>query len=814
MEDTPVRSNIQAVTVEDEMRVSYMDYAMSVIVGRALPDVRDGLKPVHRRSLFAMRELGNAHDKPYKKSARVVGDVIGKYHPHGDTAVYDTIVRMAQDFSLRYLLVDGQGNFGSIDGDAPAAMRYTEVRMTRLAGELLDDIDKDTVDWAPNYDDSLREPVVLPARFPNLLVNGSGGIAVGMATNIPPHNLGEIVDACIALIRKPAIKDEALLRMVPGPDFPTGAFIYGLEGIRSAYLTGRGSIQMRARARIEKAEKKGKTAIVVTELPYQVNKARLTERIAELVRDRKIEGISDLRDESDREGMRLVIELRRDEVPEVILNQLYSLTQMQSTFGVQMLAIHRGRPVLCDLRTALRHFIDFRVEVVIRRTRFELTRAEERAHILEGYRIALDNLDAVIALIRKSADTPTARAGLMARFGLSEIQANAILELRLARLTAMERDKILKELSEVKAEIKRLRAILADEGKLLDVIVGELLAVKERYADPRRTEIVADTGEIRVEDLIANEEVLVTVSHAGYIKRNALDLYRSQARGGKGLSGMDIREDDFVEQAFVAATHNTVLFFTDRGRAFSLKVHELPDLGRTARGKAIVNLINVGKGEAVTAFLPIKEFVEGHYILMATAGGTVKKTDLTAFAHVRSSGLIALGLEEGDRLIAAALTDGTRELVIAAHSGQSVRFAESDVRPQGRTAAGVIGIRLGRNDRVVGMEVVNEKPYLLTVTERGFGKRSRIEDYPLQGRGGKGVRAVKTGERVGRLAGILLVGDDEEIIAITDEGRLIRVPGSEISVIGRDSQGVKLIDIVREGKEKVAAIARLAVEKT
>ncbi len=808
-----LRPNIHPVAVEDEMRTSYVDYAMSVIVGRALPDVRDGLKPVHRRALFAMRELGNTHDKPYKKSARVVGDVIGKYHPHGDTAVYDTIVRMAQDFSLRYLLVDGQGNFGSVDGDAPAAMRYTEVRLTRLAGELLDDLDKDTVDWGPNYDDSLQEPITLPARFPNLLVNGSAGIAVGMATNIPPHNLGEIIDATIALIRKPALKTEQLMKYVPGPDFPTGGLIIGLEGIRSAYLTGRGSIRMRARAVIEKTEKKNKTAIIVTELPYQVNKAKLIESIAELVRDKKIEGISDLRDESDREGMRIVIELRRDEVAEVILNQLYTQTAMQGTFGVHMLAIHRGRPVASDLATMLRAFIDFRVEVVTRRTRFELNKAEERAHILEGYQIALDNLDAVIALIRKSKDTAAARAGLMEKFALSEPQATAILELKLARLTAMERDKILAELAALKKEIARLKAILADEGKLLDVIVGELTAVKEAFGDQRRTEIVAEASEIRIEDLIANEEVLVTVSHAGYVKRNQLGFYRSQGRGGKGLAGMDIREDDFVERAFVASTHDTVLFFTDRGRTFALKVHELPDLGRTARGKAIVNLLDLGKEEKVTAFLPVKEFAEGSFIAMVTAKGTVKKTDLTAFAHIRSSGLIAINLEDGDRLIAALLTDGKREIIIATTDGQSIRFAESEVRPMGRNAAGVIGIRMDEGDRVIGAEVITDRPYLLTISERGYGKRSSLADYPVQGRGGKGVRAAKAGEKVGALAGILQVGDEEEIIAVTDEGRLIRVPVGQISLLGRDTQGVKIIDIGKGAKERVASIAPLVLEE-
>ncbi len=800
-----INAPIKLVNIEDEMKKSYMDYAMSVIVGRALPDVRDGLKPVHRRTLYAMHELGNAHNKAYKKSARIVGDVIGKYHPHGDTAVYDTIVRMAQDFSLRYLLVDGQGNFGSVDGDAAAAMRYTEIRMGRVAGELLQDIEKDTVEFGPNYDDTLTEPLVMPARFPNLLANGTSGIAVGMATNIPPHNMTELIDTCIMLIKKPAATIEDILKIMPGPDFPTGGFIYGTKGIRDAYTTGRGHIQMRARAIIER-QTKGKTRIVVTELPYQVNKARLAEKIAELVKDKRIEGIADLRDESDRDGMRLVVEIKRDEIAEVLLNQLYSMTQMKSTFGVQMLAIHRGQPLLADIKTFLGHFIDFRVEVVTRRTRFELDRAEERAHILEGLKVALENIDAVVGLIKKSADVPAARAGLIKKFGLSERQASAILEMRLSRLTGLEREKIDEELKAIKKEIRRLKGILADEKKLFAVIVGELTEIKERYGDERRTEIVQETAELSLEDLIVDEEMLVTVSHESYLKRTSTRMYRSQHRGGKGLTGLSMKDKDFAEHIFVATNHNYILFFTDQGRVHWLKVHEIPQFGRAARGKPIVNMLNLLDKEQVTAFLPIKEFSDDLYVVMGTEKGVVKKTALSAFANPRSSGIIAISLDKNDRLINTAITDGTKDLLISTFKGQGIRFHESDVRPMGRTARGVRGIRLEKRDRAVGMEVVNDAAYLLTVTEKGFGKRTAMKDYNPIKRGGKGVRSVRVVSKVGKLVGILQVGSEEEIMAITDAGRLIRIPVSGISIYGRNSQGVKLIDMT-DTNEKVVSVA-------
>jgi DNA gyrase subunit A len=802
---TQVNAPIDSINIEDEMKISYLDYAMSVIVGRALPDIRDGLKPVHRRTLYAMHDLGNVYNKAHKKSARVVGDTIGKYHPHGDTAVYDTIVRMAQDFSLRYPLVDGQGNFGSIDGDAAAAMRYTEIRMKRLASELIEDLDKETVDFGPNYDDTLTEPLVFPAAFPNLLVNGSSGIAVGMATNIPPHNLTEIIDACILLIEKPDATLDEIMDLVPGPDFPTGGFIYGVRGVRDAYTTGRGLIQLRARAVIER-QKKGKTKIVITEIPYQVNKARLIEKIAELVKEKKIEGISDLRDESDRDGMRVVVELRQDGIAEVVLNQLYSMTQMKTTFGVQMLAIHRNQPTLCTLEQMLGHFVDFRVEVVTRRTRFLLAKAEERAHILEGLKIALDNIDEVVELIKKSKDIPVAREGLMTRFGLSEAQANAILEMRLSRLTGLEREKIEQELKTVLAEISRLRGILADEKKLYTVIVDELKEIRDRYSDLRRTEIVVDTEDLSMEDLIVDEEMLVTVSHAGYIKRSAIGLYRSQHRGGKGLTGLSMKDLDFAEHIFTASTHDYILFFTNQGKVHWRKVHQMPQMGRAARGKNIINLLNLERDESVTAFMPVRDFTESHYIVMATKKGVVKKTDLKAYSNPRSGGIIALTLDEGDELISTVRTDGSRHLLLTSRLGQGIRFRETDARPMGRVTRGVRGINLAKNDEVVGMEVVNDSAYLLTVTERGFGKRTSMKDFNPIGRGGKGVRAVKVTEKVGRLVGTLQVGSEEQIMVITDAGRLIRISVEGISVYGRASQGVKLIDIT-EKDENVVSIA-------
>ncbi|MGD8352722.1 MAG: DNA gyrase subunit A [Pseudomonadota bacterium] len=798
---------IENINIEDEMKTSYLDYAMSVIVGRALPDVRDGLKPVHRRTIYTMNELGNTPGKAHKKSARIVGDVMGKYHPHGDQAIYDTVVRMAQDFSLRYPLIDGQGNFGSVDGDAAAAMRYTEIRMARLAGELLEDIDKETVDFGPNYDDTESEPLVLPARFPNLLVNGSSGIAVGMATNIPPHNLGEVIEACILLINKPDTTIEDLMKVLPAPDFPTGGFIYGTQGVKDAYSTGRGSIQMRARAVIER-HKKGKTAIVITELPYQVNKARLIEKIAELVKDKKVDGISDLRDESDREGMRIVIEVKREEGAEILLNQLYSQTQMKTTFGVQLLAIHRNQPATLTMPEILRHFINFRVEVVTRRTRYLLIKAEARAHILEGLKIALDNIDEVVELIKKSKDVAEARQALMVRFGLTDRQANAILEMRLSRLTGLERDKIEQELKDVLAEIDRLKGILSDEKKLYAVIIEELEEIRDKYTDERRTEIIIDTQEMSMEDLIVDEEVLVTVSHAGYIKRTSLSLYRSQQRGGKGLTGMSMRAEDFAEHIFVASTHSYILFFTDRGRVHWMKVHELPQMGRAARGKAIVNLLNLERGEEITAFLPVREFTDDHFIVMGTEKGVIKKTDLKSYSNPRAGGIIALGLDEGDRLIATALTDGTRHLLLASALGQGIRFKEADVRPMGRNARGVRGINLTKGDKVVGMEVVNDAAYMLTVTERGYGKRTPMKEYNAIGRGGKGVRAVRVSEKIGNLVGTLQVGSEEEIMVITNRGRLIRMPVSGISVYSRSSQGVKLINM-SDAQEKVVSIAMI-----
>ena len=798
------------VNIEDEMRKSYMDYAMSVIIGRALPDVRDGLKPVHRRVLFAMSELGNEWNKPYKKSARVVGDVIGKYHPHGDTAVYDTIVRMAQDFSMRYPLVDGQGNFGSIDGDSAAAMRYTEVRMARLAGELLADIDKETVDFGPNYDDSLQEPLVLPCKFPNLLVNGSEGIAVGMATKIPPHNLGEVIDALVAIIDNPALDFEELLTLVQGPDFPTAGFILGREGIREAYRTGRGIIQMRARALVEKDRRTGRESIVVTEIPFQVNKARLIEKIADLVKEKKIEGISDLRDESDREGMRIVIELKKDSIPEVILNQLYKMTQMQSSFGIIMLAIVSGQPRILSLHEVLEKFIEHRKEIVTRRCIFELKKAEARAHILEGLKIALENIDEVIEIIKTSANSGEARERLMTRFAFSEAQAQAILDMRLHRLTGLERDKILAEYRDILALIARLKEILASEVEILKIIKGELLEIKERYGDARRTEIVDRTGELSLEDLIVEEDMVVTVTHGGYIKRNAVSLYRAQRRGGKGKTGIRPKEEDFVERLFIASTHSYVLIFSDQGKVYWLKVHEIPQGGRASRGKAIVNLLNLAPGEKVMTILPVKEFVEGKYIITATQNGTVKKTDLMAYANPRSGGIIALTIDEGDRLIAARLTDGGMDILLASKSGKSIRFPEGDVRPMGRTARGVRGMLLEDDDRVIGMETVTEatSATLVTVTENGYGKRTSLDEYRVQSRGGKGIITIKTSERNGKVVDIKLVDEDSDLMFITDRGKVLRTSVAALSVIGRNTQGVRLM--VLESGERIVAVAKLA----
>ncbi|KAF0218401.1 MAG: DNA gyrase subunit [Geobacteraceae bacterium] len=831
-----IQTNKVAVNIEDEMKRSYMDYAMSVIVGRALPDVRDGLKPVHRRCLYAMYDMGNDYNKPYKKSARVVGDVIGKYHPHGDTAVYDTLVRMAQDFSLRYPLVDGQGNFGSVDGDSPAAMRYTEIRMYQLAHELLADLDKETVEMGPNYDDSLQEPLVLPAKFPNLLVNGSSGIAVGMATNIPPHNLAEVIDGIIAVIQNPKLTFEELLELIPGPDFPTAGFIYGREGIVSAYRTGRGIVQMRARAVVETHKKTERQSIIVTEIPYQVNKARLVEKIAELVREKKIEGISDLRDESDREGMRVVIELKKDENPQILLNHLYKQTQMQSSFGIIMLAIVNNRPKVLTLRETINYFIDHRREIVTRRTIFDLKKAEARAHILEGLKIALDWLDSVIELIRRSATPAEAKQGLMeglfsdegwlkklgltlpANAGeylrpvrLSDLQSQAILDMRLHRLTGMERDKIIGEYQDILKYIARLKEILASEAEILNIIVGELRELKEKFGDKRRTEIVSQTAEISLEDTIVEEDMVVTISHTGYIKRNAVTLYRAQRRGGKGKTGMKTKEEDFVEQLFIASSKDYLMFFTDAGKVYWLKVYEIPEAGRATRGKAIVNLLNLAANEKITAILPVKEFVEDRFIMMATRNGVAKKTPLLEYSHPRVGGIIAVNLDEGDKLISVALTDGKQDVLLASKNGKSIRFKESDVRTVGRVSRGVRGMALEDDDVVIGMEILNENftdSTLFTVTENGFGKRTELTEYRCQSRGGKGVITIKTTERNGCVVDIKQVTDENDLMLITDQGKILRVSAAGFSVIGRNTQGVRLM--VTEENERVVAVARLA----
>ena len=796
------------VYIEDEMKKSYLDYAMSVIVGRALPDVRDGLKPVHRRILFAMHEMGVEWNKAYKKSARVVGDVIGKYHPHGDSAVYDAITRMVQDFSLRYPLIDGQGNFGSIDGDTPAAMRYTEVRMARLASELLKDLEKETVDFQPNYDESLKEPMVLPAAFPCLLVNGSSGIAVGMATNMPPHNLREIIDALIYIIDKPDATVKELMTFVPGPDFPTAGFINGRQGIRDAYATGRGVLQIRAKASIEKNPRTNRQSIVITELPYMVNKAKLIESIADLVRDKKIEGISDVRDESDREGMRVVVEIKRDEVAEVILNNLYLHTQMKTSFGIINLAIVEGQPRVLPLASLLKEFVKFRREVVARRIVFDLKKARERAHILEGLKIALDNLDAVIKLIRASKSPQEAKSGLIANFKLSEIQSQAILDMRLQRLTALERDKIIQEYQDILKLIARLEEILASEALLMGVVVDELKEIRERFGDERRTQIVDEAGEITLEDLIAEEDMVVTISSGGYIKRNPTSLFKIQKRGGKGKMGMTTKEEDFVSNLFIASTHSYILFFTDKGKVYSLKVYDIPQAGRAAKGKAIVNILNVAPGENITAYLPVRDFKEGYFITMATAHGVVKKSDLMSFSHIRTGGLIAVNLDEGDSLIAARLTDGKTDLFLGTRMGQAIRFHEEEVREMGRTARGVKGIKLDDADRVVSMETVEEGATILTVTEGGYGKRTEFSEYRGQNRGGSGLINIKITEKNGPVAAIAKVRDSDELMISTSTGKIIRIAMKGVTVIGRNTQGVKLMDVDKD--EHITGIASLA----
>jgi DNA gyrase subunit A len=802
------KANKIPINIEDEIRQSYMDYAMSVIIGRALPDARDGLKPVHHRILYAMYDLGNDWNRAYKKSARVVGDVIGKYHPHGDVAVYDTIVRMAQDFSMRYPLVDGQGNFGSVDGDPAAAMRYTEIRMARIASELLADLDKETVDFTANYDDTLKEPVVLPARIPNLLINGSSGIAVGMATNIPPHNLAEVVDALVALIANPDLGIAELMEYIPGPDFPTAGFIHGRAAIREAYQTGKGILQLRARAGTETDKKSGRISIIVNEIPYQVNKARLIERIAELVNDKKVDGISDLRDESDRDGMRIVIELKKDANPDILLNQLYKQTPMQESFGIIMLAIVDNRPKLLNLKDALQVFIRHRKEVVTRRTVFELRKAEERLHILDGLKIALEHLDAVIALIRAAKDPAVAKAGLTQQFQLSEVQAQAILDMRLQRLTGLERDKILEEHAETLKQIARYKEILADEREVYKIIVTELEEVKKLHADERRTEILDETTEISIEDMIVEEDMVVTISHEGYIKRNAVALYRAQRRGGRGKIGATTKEEDFVEHLFVASTHSYILFFTTTGKVFWIKVHELPQAGRAARGKAIVNLLNLQADEKISAFLQVREFQEGRYVVFATKNGTVKKTDLMAYANPRKAGIIAISIDPGDEVIGVRLTDGQQEIILSTRGGQAIRFKEEDVRPMGRGAGGVRGITLEEGDSVVGVDVVSPGATLLAVAERGYGKRTEMDEYRLTHRGGKGIITMKTTDKTGPVVGVRMVTDDVDVMLVTDGGKVIRTPVKGISVIGRNTQGVRLIDLA-EG-EKVVGFARLA----
>ncbi len=796
------------VYIEEEMRESFMAYAMSVIISRALPDVRDGLKPVHRRVLYAMYDAGNTSDKAYKKSARLVGDIMGKYHPHGDTAIYDTIVRMAQDFNLRYPLVDGQGNFGSIDGDNPAAMRYTEIRMTPLAEEMLADIEKETVDFIPNYDDSLKEPAVLPARIPNLLINGAAGIAVGMATNVPPHNLTEVIDGLIALIETPEMTIKQLMKHIPGPDFPTAGFIHGTEPIVQAYNEGKGVIQMRGKAFTETVKRTGKEQIIISEIPYMVNKVRLIEQIAGLVQEKKIEGIADLRDESDREGMRIVIELKRDAVSEIVINQLYKHTALQESFGINMLAIADGKPKLLNLKEALKAFIDHRKEVVTRRTAHDLRKAEERLHILEGYRIALDNLDAVITLIRNSSDPKVAKEGLVANFGLSEIQAQAILDLRLQRLTGLERDKIMEEHRETLELIAKLRAILADEKEIYKIIVEELTEIKKKYGDERRTQIIDRTDEISIEDTIVDEDMAVTISHDGYIKRNPITLYRAQRRGGKGKIGTTTKEEDFVEYLFIASMHSYILFFTTIGKVYWIKVHELPQASRAARGKPIVNLLNLEPGERVSAFLTVREFQEGRYIVFATKNGLIKKTELMAYSNPRASGIRAIGLEDRDEVIGVRLTDGQQEIILSTADGQSIRFKEEQVRPTGRGTFGVVGMKLDPGDKIVSMEILTLGFDVLTVSEGGFGKRTAMDEYRLQSRGGKGIITMKTTDKTGRVIGVQQVTEEDQLMLITNIGKIIRLRIKDIRVIGRNTQGVRLIEI--EEGERVVSLARLA----
>ncbi len=801
------RERVIPVSLNDEMRDSYLDYSMSVIVSRALPDVRDGLKPVHRRVLYGMQDLGLTYNRPYKKSARIVGEVLGKYHPHGDSAVYDTLVRMVQEFSLRYPLVDGQGNFGSIDGDSAAAMRYTEARMSRIAGEMLRDLEKETVEFVLNFDDTLEEPRVLPAVLPNLLVNGASGIAVGMSTNIPPHNLSEVVDGLVTLIEDPAGEVDDLMQNITGPDFPTGAIIYGDNGIREAYATGRGKITMRARATTETV-KGNRENIVVTELPYQVNKATLIERIAHLVRADRVTGISDVRDESDKEGIRIVIELKRDEVAQVVLNQLFKHTQMQETFGVIGIALVEGVPRVLTLKEMLQHFIDFRHDIVVRRTEYDLRKAQERAHLLEGYKVALDNLDEVIRIIRGSDSPSDAKERLMERFDFSDAQAQAILDMRLSRLTSMEIQKVVDEYKETLQLIEKLEGILASRPQRMGIIKEELLSLKEQYGDDRRTEIIEDAEEFSIEDMIAEEDMVVTVTHSGYIKRSPVSTFRRQRRGGRGLQGAGTREDDFVEHLFIASTHDYMLFFTELGMVHWLKVHEIPQAGRSSRGRAIVNILQLQEGEGVSAFLNVKEFTADHYVTMCTRGGLVKKTELSAYAHPQRGGIYAIDIKEGDRLIDVSLTDGLSDIILGTRNGKSIRFNESDVRPTGRRTQGVKGVSLtSEEDDVIGMVIVKREGTVLAVSENGYGKRTDILNYPIQGRGGKGVITMKTSKKIGKMIALKEVVDNDDLMIITQKGVLIRQPVKNISTIGRNTQGVKLIRL--DDGDCIAGVTRV-----
>ena len=798
------------VPIEEEMRKSYLDYAMSVIVGRALPDIRDGLKPVHRRVLFAMHELGLNWNRAYKKSARVVGEVLGKYHPHGDAPVYEALVRMVQEFSLRYPLVDGQGNFGSIDGDPPAAMRYTETRLAKIAHELLADIEKDTVDFAPNFDESLQEPLVLPTKVPNLLVNGSSGIAVGMATNIPPHNLSEVVDGLVRVIDDPEVSIDELIKLIPGPDFPTYGYIYGRGGIREAYTTGRGILTLRAKAHVEKM-RGGREAIIVTELPYQVNKASLMEKIGELVRDKRIEGISERRDESSREGIRIVLELGRGEMAQIVINQLYKHTQMQTTFGVIMLALVGRRPQVVNLKQMLQEFVAFRREVVTRRTKYDLARAEERAHILEGLRKAVDQLDLVIRLIRQAESPDAAKDALMRQLALSEIQAKAILDMRLQRLTQLERHKIVEEHEQTLALIADLKGILASEPRLFGIIKDELAALKEEFGDARRTEILVETADLTIEDLLADEDMVVTITRSGYIKRTHVEAYRSQKRGGKGVTGMETKEEDIVEDLFVASTHSYLLFFTNKGKVHWLKVHEIPEGGRQAKGKAMANVLSLAENERVATCVPVRDFESGGYVLFATKQGKVKKTELSAFSHPRAGGIQAITLEDGDEVMAARRTDGQREVLLSTKLGMIIRFPEDEVRPMGRTAAGVRGIDVDEGDQVIAAETIKEGVTILTVTERGYGKRTPLDEYRLQGRAGKGIIDIKTAGRNGAVVGMLQIREGDDILVVTTKGKMIRLHADEITSQGRNTMGVRIIDL--DADDQVGNLARVEAEQ-